>query len=362
MAFGCRLCAARRTGAAVRVVGYARGWERVCGRHGRWRLDADADQEMEHLDLRGLPEVVRAQRRWAGVARRAVRAGVESGAVFGLARAVVCRWWDAALGWERERVWPRRLHVVAGGDAGGDFAWWRIVGRDAVVFPEVVAVADALLDPAMVERVWHDRGGAGRARAPRAGEELCRELGERVGRPWLGPVIAVDYGGPLTAWMGATARRRRNGVDRSGSVGGGAASGTGFGYADDPWWVRKEDQPVTMAAQLRVLGKEKKAGGSGTRWRAAVPAEERMLLGALVKEAEEQLVQLRGAQTGSTADAAQQLLENLSRAVDLLGNARWRTAVVALNAGVAVEDVARWARVTVGELADVLKVEEDEAG
>ncbi|MEV2257007.1 hypothetical protein AB0I94_41825 [Streptomyces sp. NPDC050147] len=89
VAFGCRLCAARRTGAAVRVVRYAQRWERVCLRHGRWALDADAEQELESVDLRGLPEVVAAQRRWRGVARRAARAGVDTGEVFGLAYAVV---------------------------------------------------------------------------------------------------------------------------------------------------------------------------------------------------------------------------------------------------------------------------------
>ncbi|MEU2556446.1 hypothetical protein ABZ589_33020 [Streptomyces sp. NPDC013313] len=63
VAFGCRLCTARRTGAAVRVVRYAPRWEWVCVRHGRWLLDADANQPLEHLDLRDLPEVVAAQRR-----------------------------------------------------------------------------------------------------------------------------------------------------------------------------------------------------------------------------------------------------------------------------------------------------------
>lgn len=38
------------------------------------------------------------------------------------------------------------------------------MGRDAVVFPEVVAVADALLDPAMAQLAWAD-SGAGRPRA-----------------------------------------------------------------------------------------------------------------------------------------------------------------------------------------------------
>ncbi|WP_406164036.1 hypothetical protein OG806_49150 [Streptomyces sp. NBC_00882] len=120
VAFGCRLCAARRTGMALRVVRYAPLWERVCVRHGRWLLDADADQPLEHLDVRQLPEVAAAQRRWAGVARRAVRAGAEPERVFALAHAVVARWWDQALHWESDAIWPRHLHRVAGGNAGGD--------------------------------------------------------------------------------------------------------------------------------------------------------------------------------------------------------------------------------------------------
>lgn len=201
VAFGCRLCTARRTGAQVRVVRYAPRWERVCVRHRRWLLDADADQPHEYLDLRGLPEVAAAQRRWAGVARRAVRAGVGSGEVFALAYAVVARWWEGAYGWEREEIWPRRLHLVAGGDAGDDLEWWRVVGRDAVIFPEVVAVADALLDPVMAQLVWVDSGGE-RPWPLGADGAFCRRLGGRVGRPWLGPLIAVDYGGPLVAWRG----------------------------------------------------------------------------------------------------------------------------------------------------------------
>ncbi|MGP3637663.1 hypothetical protein ACTU45_30715 [Streptomyces sp. 24-1644] len=38
VAFGCRLCTARRTGAAVRVVRYAPCWQRICVRHRRWHL------------------------------------------------------------------------------------------------------------------------------------------------------------------------------------------------------------------------------------------------------------------------------------------------------------------------------------
>ncbi|MGW8955523.1 hypothetical protein [Streptomyces sp. NPDC055709] len=114
-------------------------------------------------DVRGLPEVTAAQWQWAGVARRAERAGAEPERVFALAHAVVARWWEQALSWKREKVWPRRLHQVAGGDAGRDLERWRIVGRDTVITPEVVAVADALLDPGMAELVWVD-SGAGRPR------------------------------------------------------------------------------------------------------------------------------------------------------------------------------------------------------
>ncbi|MGW2184253.1 DNA-binding protein [Streptomyces sp. NPDC001732] len=328
VAFGCRLCAAGRTGTVVRVVRYAPRWDRVCARHGRWLLDADADQPREYLDVRHLPEMVGAQRRWTGVARRAVRAGAEPERVFALAQAVVARWWGQALGWERETIWPRRLHQVAGGDAGSEFEWWRIVGRDAVIFPEVVAVADALLDPGMVELVWVD-SGAGRPRALPADGVFCRRLGERVGRAWLGPLAATDHGGPLIAWMGGVIRRR-------------CGAGGPPGYADDPWWVRQEHQPVPMAGQLRVLGKEKRAPGSGTMWRAVVPPEQRARIGSLIGSVEEQLLQLRGVQSGPTADVARQLLRGLGHSAGLIEAAWKRTAVAAVNGGVPLEEVARW--------------------
>ncbi|WP_445398781.1 DNA-binding protein [Streptomyces sp. LE64] len=348
VAFGCRLCTARRSGAAVRVVRYAPQWERVCGRHGRWLLDADANQPLEHLGLRGLPEVVAAQRRWAGVARRAVRAGAGPERVFALARAVVARWWEQAYGWERETIWPRRLHQVAGGDAGGDLERWRIVGRDAVVFPEVVTVADALLDPGMAELVWAD-SGAGRPRALPADGLFCRKLGERLGRGWLGPLAATDHGGPLIAWMGSVIRLRRG-------------AGGPPGYDNDPWWLRQEHQAATMAGQLRVLGKEKRAPGSGTMWRAAVPAEQRRLITSAIDCAEEELLQLRGVQTGATADVARRLLRGLGHSAGLIEAAWKRTAVAAVNGGVPLEEVAQWVDMPVEMLREMLTADRQEDG
>ncbi|WP_331765699.1 hypothetical protein [Embleya sp. NBC_00896] len=69
---------------------------------------------------------------------------------------------------------------------------------------------------------------------------------------------------------------------------------------------------------------------------------------------------MRGAQTGSTADAARHLLGNLSWGVEFLERALWRTAVAALNAGVPVQDVAGWAGLSAAELTDVLTAGRDE--
>jgi hypothetical protein len=339
-AFACRSCTARRTGKAVRAVRYLPRWRRVCVRHGRWLLDADADQPLEHLDLRGLPEVAAAQRRWTGVARRAVRAAAEPGEVFALAHAVVARWWEEALHWEQEEIWPHRLHRVAGGNAGTDFERWRIVGRDPVVFPEVVAVADALLEPAMAELVWSDSGGQ-RPRPLAVDGAFCRRLGERVGRDWLGPLSAVDYGGPLLTWMGAVIRQRRG-------------EGGSPGWRDDPWRLKREQQPATMAGQLRVIAAEQQAGGSRTRWRATVSAEHRFQIEQMISEAQEQLVQLRGVHSGTTAEVARTLLEHLSCSAALIDQALVDTAAAAVAAGVAVEEVSAWSRLPVQELAELV--------
>ncbi|MEU0054617.1 hypothetical protein ABZ299_29490 [Streptomyces sp. NPDC006184] len=37
------------------------------------------------------------------------------------------------------------------------------------------------------------------------------------------------------------------------------------GWREDPWHLKREQQPPTMAGQLRILAAEQQAGGSGTR-------------------------------------------------------------------------------------------------
>jgi hypothetical protein len=322
VAFGCRLCAARRTGTAVRVVRYAPRWERVCVRHGRWLLDADADQPLEHLDVRDLPEVAAAQRRWAGVARRAARTGAEPERVFALAHAVVARWWEQAPVWEQEAIWPKRLHQAAGGEAGGDLERWRIVGRDAVVFPEVVALAGALLDPVMTELVWR---GSSALPPPLPDAMVWHRLGEQVGRPWLGLLAASDYDSPLTSWMTAVTRRRR---------------GEEGPHGDDLWWVHHDHRPATLATQLRMLGTKHPAPSPGRMWRAVVHPEQQALISSAIEKAAEQLLQLHRVQNGSAADVARHLLRALRYSADLIDNAYQQTTLAVLNAGIPPDETA----------------------
>ncbi|MEU6846305.1 hypothetical protein ABZ930_30965 [Streptomyces sp. NPDC046716] len=260
--------------------------------------------------------------------------------MFALAHAVVAHWWEEALHWEREEIWPRRLHRLAGGDAGARFVWWRITGRDAAIYPEVVTVAQMLLEPATAEAAWQ-ASGAMHARMRRADDALCRQVGERVGRAWLGPLLAHDRPSPLHSWTGAVVRARRG---RSPE-----------GWRNDPWFVEREQQPATMAGGLRVLAAEARAGGSGTRWLAAVPAEQRSRITQLTEEACEQLAGVRGGHSGTTADVARSLLERLSRSADLVDQVVLETAAAAVAAGVALEDVAAWSRLPVRELAELLE-------
>ncbi|WP_369199028.1 hypothetical protein [Streptomyces djakartensis] len=109
-----------------------------------------------------------------------------------------------------------------------------------------------------------------------------------------------------------------------------------------------------MAGQLRVLGKEKRAPGSGTMCRAAVPVEQRRLITSALDSAEEQPLQLRGVQTGPTAEVARRLLRGLGHSAGLIGNAWKRTAVAAVNGEVPLEEVAQWVDMPVEVLSQML--------
>jgi hypothetical protein len=187
---------------------------------------------------------------------------------------------------------------------------------------------------------WQASGGM-RPRVRGADDAFCHRLGELVGRTWLGPELAADHGSPLNDWRGAIVRARRHETGPA-------------GWREDPWRLKREQQPATMAGQLRVMAAEAQSGGSGTRWRATVSAEQRFRITQLVDEAREQLVELRGVHSGTTAEVARTLLEHLSRSAALIDEALVHTATAAVAAGVALEEVAAWSRLSAQELAEVL--------
>ncbi|WP_369253709.1 Helicase associated domain protein [Streptomyces sp. R35] len=278
VSFGCRLCTARRSGRGQRVWRYGQRWGRVCARHGRWLLDVGDGHDLEYLDVGGCQELAAAQARWPRVARRAASTGAEPGSVFTVARAVVCGWWQQEAFWQREQVWGQRLERVTVDTgrrdeavSGRPVAWWRLVARDAVVFPEVVAVAAALVDPALRLLVAGER-----SLVRRAGHDgrFVAALGDRLGRGWLGEVERPDRPSALQAWLGALAREGRS-PSLSGSADGGL------------WWVQVAHRPVEVGAGLRLLGTTPPVASRGhvgsTGWRAELWVPRRVGQGAGLK-------------------------------------------------------------------------------
>ncbi|MER6441720.1 hypothetical protein ABT275_36020 [Streptomyces sp. NPDC001185] len=202
VALACRLWAARRTGHPVR---YLPLWSRVCHRHQRWQSDAGPGHAGQpgRLDVAACPEIGHAQRRWPALARQAVGRGHDPRQAFALARTIVLQWWQHAPAWRAERIWPTRVHRLTRSTVGDSPAVWSASVRDAAVLPETIVLAKALTDPACI-RLAHTDHSNRLARWGAAGR-FVHHLGHRLNRPWLGPLISVDYTSPLHAWINTAA-------------------------------------------------------------------------------------------------------------------------------------------------------------
>ncbi|MFJ2194008.1 hypothetical protein ACIOJE_39720 [Kitasatospora sp. NPDC087861] len=217
------------------------------------------------------------------------------------------------------------------------------MAREAATFPEVVTVAGALVDPVVAELVWQD-SGAERIRLFPPNGAFAQELGRRIGRPWLGKVGAVPGSSALTAWWGALVRRRR-GAGQSGE------------RAMDPWWVRREDQPVSVAAQLRKLAQ--RADGT-ISWKSAVPVGERERIARLMREAAESLDASHPDGSGRVAAVSRDLVQALARSAALVDQALLETTAAALRAGVPLQALSYWTGLPAEDLQ--MDVESYEAG
>ncbi|WP_030019298.1 Helicase associated domain protein [Streptomyces monomycini] len=193
---GCRLCTAARTGRTKPARVYLQPHTRICPRHRRFMLGTfwidGAPAGTEQVDLTGLPEMLTAHRRHLELLRRApdaVRA-------FEVAHAVVVSWW--AQQWPEEEQWPCRAERTA--PQGTDPGWWRLLVRDAVTYPETVALASVLTGERTRQRLLADTGGHlphTLAHTP----ALVARLAQVTGRPWLCERIASTSAGPLLVWV-----------------------------------------------------------------------------------------------------------------------------------------------------------------
>jgi hypothetical protein len=167
---GCPKCAMARTGSDHPVHQYLQLSQLLCPRHNVWMLGPHTLNgtrfPIEHADLRKAPEVVQAHderlrilRRWGGVGHRVVSRASE----------LTEQWRRARL--PDEKIWLARSRRIGGTRA----TLWLALAREAVTYPETVAVARLMLD-----RNWH----SSRRRAD-GSHVLYDAVAQKLNRPWL---------------------------------------------------------------------------------------------------------------------------------------------------------------------------------
>ncbi|MEV8311907.1 Helicase associated domain protein [Streptomyces flavidovirens] len=241
---GCRLCTAARTGRTKPARLYLQPHTRICPRHRRWMLGTHwvdgAPAGTEQVDLTGLPEMFVAHRRHLELMRHAPKADQ----AFEVAHAVIVSWW--AQQWPEEEQWPNRAGQTA--PPGADPGWWRLLVRDAVTYPETVALASVLTDERIRQRLLADTGGHlphTLAHTP----ALVAQLARVTNRPWLPDQIASTSAGPLLVWVQHCVR-----ADSDAAV------------ADRLWTLHMAHRPRPIARELQAYRDttqrpEKAAGG-----------------------------------------------------------------------------------------------------
>ncbi|MGW3512384.1 helicase associated domain-containing protein [Streptomyces sp. NPDC000994] len=196
---GCRACTARATQGREEARRYLLPHARVCVKHQYWMLETPVADEATagpgQLDVRHVPQIAAAQRRHARLLQRTPHAGE----AFAVAQAVTASWWDEA--WPEENIWPDRLRLVTHGNG----LVWRVAARDAVTYPEAVALAAALAD-ADVQQQLLDEAGRHQPHSLADVPRLVDELARRLERPWIADRLAAVTTGPLNAWVRACVR------------------------------------------------------------------------------------------------------------------------------------------------------------
>ncbi|MCX4429411.1 Helicase associated domain protein [Streptomyces mirabilis] len=240
---GCRLCTAARTARAKPARLYLKPHTRICPRHQRWMLGTHwvdgAPAGTEQIDLTGLPEMLTAHRQHLKLLRHTPKATE----AFEIAHAVVLSWW--AQQWPEEKQWPHRVRQTAPPEA--DPGWWRLLARDAVIYPETVALTSVLTDERTRQRLLADTGRhLPHTLAHTPG--LVAQLASVTRRPWLPEQIASTSAGPLLVWAQHCVR-----------------ADVGAAAADRLWTLHMAHRPRPIARELqayRDAGRKPEAVGS----------------------------------------------------------------------------------------------------
>ncbi|MFH9405211.1 helicase associated domain-containing protein [Streptomyces sp. NPDC017638] len=136
--------------------------------------------------------------------RKLLRRGAAAVGAFEVAQAVTASWWQRI--WAREQLWPARLRALW--ESRVEWETWQVVAREAVTYPETVALAALLADGAFRRRVVAEARGDVPfllADLPSLPEAVARCLR----RPWLAEELAAQTSGPLFTWAHQCVRAHR---------------------------------------------------------------------------------------------------------------------------------------------------------
>ncbi|WP_042804897.1 TniQ family protein [Streptomyces sp. C] len=139
---GCPHCTIARTGYPQAVPRYLPHHRLVCARHRTWALGPHTldgrPVPHTHALLHQTPEIVRAHLTHLRLTRRR---GPDADDAIAQAARITEYWRRHAP--RSERVWPLRARCLAG--AGGDGPLWEALAREAITYPETIALAGLLI-------------------------------------------------------------------------------------------------------------------------------------------------------------------------------------------------------------------------
>ncbi|MEV5438490.1 hypothetical protein AB0K80_21110 [Streptomyces sp. NPDC052682] len=128
--------------------------------------------------------------------------------------------------------------------SGADPDWWRLLVRDAVTYPETIALTSVLTDDRTRQRLLADTGGhLPHTLAYTPG--LITELARVTRRPWLAGRIASTSAGPLLVWVHHCSRAE-----------------AGPAAADRLWTLHMAHRPRSIDRELTAYKDENASSGT----------------------------------------------------------------------------------------------------